>query len=191
MADEATSAAFRSEVLQVLGLARGFARRLARHPADADDLLQESLFRALRNFHQFEPGANFKAWLMRIMTNTWFSSRAYERRRAGPSLDVEDAQEPEARAEVAASTPLPGNDWRTVYAEVVDDDVKQALDDLPEVFRVPLLLSCLGDLSHAEIAATLGVAQGTVMSRLFRARARLRQALASTTSARATAKDAT
>lgn len=191
MRDEETRAAFESEVLPILGLARGFALRLARRPADADDLLQSSLYLALRSFHQFERGTNFKAWLLRIMTNAWYSHRVRERRRAGSSLDQDEAPEPQAPALVGPSSPPPGAEWREVYEEAVDDDVKRALDELPEVFRLPLLLSCLGDLSHGEIAATLGVPPGTVMSRLFRARARLRAALGERARARATSREAT
>lgn len=176
-----SQAEFEELVLPHLDLLQGFALRLTRNRADADDLLQDALYRAYRGLGGFERGTNFKAWMFRIITNAFISRRRSDAR--APRLVDLDAVDPGAepapdqaealREELVDAT----TDWRRVYAEHVDDDVKQALDELPLEFRLPLLLSGLGGLRYQEIADVLRIPIGTVMSRLFRARQRLRRAL--------------
>lgn len=151
----------------------GTALRLTRNRADAEDVLQDAVLNAWRSLASFERGTNFKAWIFRILTNVFISRKRVEARggRTADLVDVEDI------AEVAREESLESEDWESLYPRLVDDDVKRALDELSEEFRAPLLLSSLGGLSYKEIAAVLDVPIGTVMSRLFRARARLKKAL--------------
>lgn len=152
----------------------GFALRMTRDRDAAEDLLQETLLRAYRGLAGFTRGTHFKAWTFRIMSNSFISTKRRDRRR--PSLcDIDAVDEPSEAA--VAELEDAETDWDEVYARHVEDDVKQALDDLPDEFRAPLLLSSLGGLSYKEIADALEVPVGTVMSRLFRARQRLRRAL--------------
>lgn len=177
-------AEFEELVLPHLDLLLGFALRLTRHRADAEDLLQDALYRAFRGLGGFERGTNFKAWMFRILTNAFISRRRSEAR-APLLMDIDAAgdageERPADDApDVALMTELEdaATDWKRVYAEHVEDDVKGALDELPTEFRVPLLLSGLGGLRYQEIADVLNIPIGTVMSRLFRARQRLRRSL--------------
>jgi RNA polymerase sigma-70 factor (ECF subfamily) len=152
----------------------GFSLRMTRSRVDAEDLLQESIYRAFRSFAGFRRGTNFKAWMFRIVTNC-FISRKRREKRAPVLMDLESVRGPD----VAVQQELQDGDtdWNRVYGDLVEDDVKRALDELPAEFRAPLLLSSMGGLRYKEIAAALEVPIGTVMSRLFRARQRLRRAL--------------
>lgn len=152
----------------------GYCLRLTRNRADAEDLLQEGLYKSFRGLAGFERGTHFKAWVFRIVTNAWISHQRREKRRPQPQeLDAVADVETAAQQEVYDAE----TNWGVVYEEVVDDEVKRALDELPEEFRMPLLLSSLGDLRYKEVAAALDLPLGTVMSRLFRARQKLRRAL--------------
>lgn len=181
--DAERRAEFEELLLPHVDLLLGFALRLAGHRADAEDLLQDAMYRAYRGLDGFERGTNFKAWMFRILTNAFISRRRSDAR--APLLvdidavdqghDLGDAPTNEAALhdELLDAT----TDWSKVYADHVEDDVKRALDELPLEFRVPLLLSGLGGLRYQEIADVLGIPIGTVMSRLFRARQRLRRSL--------------
>lgn len=153
----------------------GFSMRMTCDSNQAEDLLQESIYRAFRSFHGFRRGTNFKAWMFRIVTNCFISGKRREKHapRAVEDLDHVSGPAQAAHEELEDCE----TDWAKVYGEVVDDDMKHALDALPEEFRAPLLLTSLGGLSYKEISDALGVPIGTVMSRLFRARQRLRRSL--------------
>lgn len=181
--DVVRQAEFEELVLPHLDLLLGFALRLTRHRADAEDLLQEAMYRAYRGLDGFERGTNFKAWMFRILTNAFISRRRSDAR-APLLVDIEAVDQGQelgegATTEAALHDELldATTDWSAVYADHVEDDVKRALDELPLEFRVPLLLSGLGGLRYQEIADVLGIPIGTVMSRLFRARQRLRRGL--------------
>ena len=165
----------------------GYALRLTRDRNDAEDLMQESVFRALRGFGGFRAGTNFKAWMFRITTNTFVSGKRRERR-APALVDELDVAAPASEA-LEVELRDAATDWATVFSETVEDELKQAVDELPEEFRLPLLLSSLGDLRYKEIAEALSVPIGTVMSRLFRARQRLRHSLRGYAVARGVAVD--
>lgn len=144
-------------------------------------MLQDCLFRAYRGLAGFERGSNFKAWIFRIMTNTFISDQRRETR--GPRIHSLDGL-PDPEASSVAQPAVSAAEWGAIYSALVEDEVKIALDDLPEEFRAPLLLSSLGGLRYKEIAAALDLPIGTVMSRLFRARQRMRESLRDYASAR-------
>lgn len=148
------------------------ALRLTRSRANAEDVLQESVMKAWKSFDRFQRDTNFKAWIYKILTNTFISGKRVERRHPATAPLESD---PEAKESLEPS--FDASEWDRVYPTLVDDDVKRALDELPEEFRLPMLLSSMGDLSYKEMAAALDVPIGTIMSRLFRGRARLREAL--------------
>ena len=154
------------------------ALRMTRNPADAEDLVQETYLRAYRGFKGFEEGTNLRAWLYRILTNTFINTyRAKQRRPDESNLeDVEDlflyrrlgALE-QAVATRSAEDEL--MDWFT------DDEVKEALEALPEGFRMAVLLADVEGFSYKEIAEILDIPIGTVMSRLHRGRKAMQRSL--------------
>ncbi|MGE0707834.1 MAG: sigma-70 family RNA polymerase sigma factor [Planctomycetota bacterium] len=155
----------------------GYALRMAGNRPDAEDLLQESIYRALRGFRGFRPGTNFKAWMFRIVTNTFISRKRSERRAPQALSSPEEVVERPAPGEAALADPLDTQAWDELLGQALSDEVRQALLDLPEDFRAPLLLFCVGELRYREIAEALDLPVGTVMSRLFRARQRMRASL--------------
>lgn len=152
-------------------LMRG-ARRLTRNEADAEDLLQDALMHAFMGFRRFEQGTNLNAWLFRIMHNRWISSyRMKQRRPAEYAVEsIADLDVPALRSARSAES--------TAMDSFPDAEIKAALDQLPEGFRVALFYADVQGLTYAETAQVMGTPVGTVMSRVFRARTQLRQALA-------------
>jgi RNA polymerase sigma-70 factor (ECF subfamily) len=151
------------------------AMRLTRNPSEAQDLVQETYFKAYRFFHRFELGTNVKAWLFTILRNTYIN--AYRKTARQQRVDFEQVVPLYAAAETSSEW----GDRRSVeemLRYVVQDDVKRALDELPEEYRMAVLLADLEDFSYKEIAAIVGCPVGTVMSRLFRGRRLLRKSLA-------------
>lgn len=169
---------FESEALQHASSLYGAALRMTRSPADAEDLVQEAYLRAFRSWRQFQPGTNLKAWLFRILTNLYITS--YRRRQREPSMvSTSDADDFDLYATLAAQpeTATARSAESIVLEGLVDDDVKQALSDLPEQFRIAILLADVEGFSYREIADMLGIPIGTVMSRLHRGRKVLQRAL--------------
>jgi RNA polymerase sigma-70 factor (ECF subfamily) len=145
------------------------ARWLARDPQEAEDLVQETYARALGAAHQFEAGSNLKAWLLRILRNTYLDGRRRARPEAAEVENVDELPAPGGEsADEAQSAQL---------RALVADEVAAAVQALPEGWRTAILLDLEG-LSEAEMAGVLGCAEGTVKSRLARARAALRERLA-------------
>ncbi|MCL2423271.1 MAG: sigma-70 family RNA polymerase sigma factor, partial [Micrococcales bacterium] len=166
---------FEDEALVYLDQLYGAALRMTRNTADADDLVQETYAKALASFHQYRPGTNLKAWLYRILTNTYINS--YRRRQREPQQAADEVEDWQlARAESHTSTGL-----RSAEAEALDrlpdDDVKAALAMVPEAFRMTVYLADVEGFAYKEIAEIMGTPIGTVMSRLHRGRARLRELL--------------
>ncbi len=151
------------------------ALRMTRNAADAEDLVQEAYLRAYRGFGGFTEGTNFKAWMYRILTNTYINIyRAKQRRPIETDIeDVEDLYLYHRVQTAAGSTSAEDN----LMARLGDREVVEALESLPETFRIPVLLADVEGFSYAEIAEILDVPMGTVMSRLHRGRKALEKAL--------------
>jgi RNA polymerase sigma-70 factor, ECF subfamily len=154
------------------------ALRMTRNPADAEDLVQETYLKAYRAFGSFEEGTNLKAWLFRILTNTFINTyRAKQRRPAESDLeDVEDLYMYRRLGGLEAA--MAGRSAEDELLErFTDIEVKEALEDLPEQFRVAVLLADVEGFSYKEIAEILDIPIGTVMSRLHRGRKGLERRL--------------
>jgi len=157
------------------------ALRYTRDPTDAEDLVQETAAKAFRSFHQYEPGTNLRAWLYRILHTTYISMYRKAQRRPQESLQ-EEIDDFSFYDEVARSGT--GSAEREVLESITDDEVKQALAELPETFRVAVYLADVEGFAYKEIAEIMDTPVGTVMSRLHRGRKALQKALASYARAR-------
>jgi RNA polymerase sigma-70 factor (ECF subfamily) len=175
MADQAQ---FAEQAMQYMGSLYSAALRMTRNPADAEDLVQETYLKAYRAFGTFKEGTNLKAWLYRILTNTYINSyRARRRRPEQTDLDeVEDLYLYRRLGGLEAA-----NAGRSAEEQVLEHftegDVKAAVEALPEQFRMAVLLADVEGFSYKEIADILDVPIGTVMSRLHRGRKALQKTL--------------
>jgi RNA polymerase sigma-70 factor (ECF subfamily) len=155
----------------------GTAYRLARNPRDAEDLVQEALMRAYRFWDTFEKDSNCKAWLLRILTNT-FINEYQRKRRQREVLDAATAEQTATDGvlvhEAAQAQKSPEG---MMLERSVSDDVQKALDALPADFRTAVVLCDVEGLSYKEIAEVMDCPVGTVMSRLFRGRRLLQTSL--------------
>jgi len=152
------------------------ALRMARNPDDAEDLVQETYMKAFRSFATFEPDTNIRAWLFRILTNSYINR--YHKEMANPAKTrFEDVDSFLASEEAAEAAPMPGAP-ESAFAELLDDEVKKALDELPAEFRQAVVMALVEGLSYKDIARALDCPIGTVMSRLYRGRQLLRTKLA-------------
>jgi RNA polymerase sigma-70 factor (ECF subfamily) len=150
--------------------------RLTRNERDAEDLVQDAVMRAYRFFDKFERGTNFRAWLFKILTNTFINS--YRRSVKERSLsDESERQSVEARFFSADTTDQASNPEELILQRALSADVLLAIDTLPIDFRMVVILADLQEFSYKEIAEILDVPVGTVMSRLFRGRKALQKVL--------------
>ena len=151
------------------------AYRMARNPQDAEDLVQETYLKAYKYYDKFEEGTNLKAWLFKILKNTFINS--YRKKQQAPPkadfADIEESFETIVRDDGgAARTPE-----EELLEKVLDEDVQQAIEELPHDYRMVVLLADLEGFAYKEIADILEIPVGTVMSRLYRGRRLLEEAL--------------
>ena len=170
---------FEQEALKHLDALYRTALRMTRNPQDAEDLVQETYLRAYRFFDQFQPGTNLRAWLFKILTNSYINM--YRKAAAEPkNTSLEETEDFSLYRQMARESTNGGLGWE-VEAEVLDrfaeSDIREAIENLPDAFRMTVLLADVEGFSYKEIAEITGVSKGTVMSRLFRGRRLLQKAL--------------
>jgi RNA polymerase sigma-70 factor (ECF subfamily) len=160
---------FGTDVLGYLEPLYATAMRLTRNRADAEDLVQDTVVKALRFQDRFERGTNLRAWLYTILHNTW-RNRVRDTAREAVDVDSERVEELAATADGPTEIETPE---RALLRATMDVDLKEALDELPDAFRQAVWLRDVEELSYAEIARVLEVPLGTVMSRISRGRRQL------------------
>ena len=166
---------FERDALQYMNQLYAAAMRYTKNPEDAQDLVQDTYAKAYTSFHQFEPGTNLKAWLYRVLSTTFINTYRKDQRRPQTSdSELEDWQ----IAEASSHTSDQGKSTEDVVLEnLPDSDIKNALAEIPEEFRMAVFLADVEGFSYKEIAEIVGVPAGTVMSRLHRGRKQLREKL--------------
>ena len=175
MADQAVFSDLAMEYMPALYTA---ALRMTRNSADAEDLVQETYLKAYRAFASFELGTNLKAWLYRILTNTYINTYRAKKRR--PEIaDVEDIEDLYLYRRLSGdqATGLGRSAEEEALERFTDTDVKEAIESLPDTFRMAVLLADVEGFSYKEIAEITEVPIGTVMSRIHRGRKALQKAL--------------
>ena len=176
MADQAN---FERDAMEFAPQLYSAALRMTRNPADAEDIVQETFLKAYRGYHTFTEGTNLKAWLYRILTNTYINRyRKLQRRPSEVELgDLEDFYLFKRIGETGTGGGASRSAEEEVLESIVDSDVRGALEALPEHFRLPVLLADVEGFSYKEIAEIMDVPIGTVMSRLHRGRKALQKRL--------------
>jgi RNA polymerase sigma-70 factor, ECF subfamily len=174
--EQALRERFERDVLPLLPSLYGSALRMTRNPADAEDLVQDTYLRAFRGFAGFQEGTNLKAWLYRILTNSFINT--YRKKQRQPqTVDGPDDLEEWYLFDRLGSRNVEASAEQEVLDQIPDEDVKRALESLPENFRMPVLLADVEGFSYKEIADIMDTPIGTVMSRLHRGRKALEKAL--------------
>jgi len=175
MADQSV---FAAEAMQYAPQLLSTAMRMTRNRADAEDLVQETMLKAYRSFTSYEEGTNLRAWLFRILTNTYINS--YNAKKVRPQeSELGELENLYLYRHVGQmNDKLKGQSAEDeVFNLFTDDEVKQALEDLPETYLLPVLLADIQEFSYQEIADMLNIPIGTVMSRLHRGRKALQKSL--------------
>jgi len=173
MADQAD---FERDAMQYASQLYSAALRMTRNPSDAEDVVQETFLKAYRAYHTFQEGTNLKAWLYRILTNTYINR--YRKAQRRPSeVELGDLQDLYLFHRLGEPSGAEQSAEDFVLEQMVDVDIKQALESLPERFRLPVLLADVEGFSYKEIAEIMDIPIGTVMSRLHRGRKALQKKL--------------
>ena len=159
---------FEEEALPHMNALYGTALRLTRNPADAEDLVQETFLKAHRFWDRYTPGTNCKAWLYKILTNTRINQYVKVSKRPA-QVNFEDV-EPILEQQQPRGLQSETAGELAAFVELLDDELKEAMESVPEDFRTVLILSVMEGFAYKEIAEILEIPIGTVMSRLFRAR---------------------
>jgi len=181
----ADPARFEDDVVSLLPQLYSAALRLTRNPADAEDLLQETLLRAYRGYGTFKAVTNLRAWLYRILTNT-FINRYRQQARRPAEVELGELEDLYLYRRLGEQSGATRSAEEEALERFVDEDIKAAVEALPENFRIPVLLADVEGFSYKEIARIMGVPIGTVMSRLHRGRKALEKALWEITERRGT-----
>lgn len=152
------------------------ALRMAKNPGDAEDLVQETLLKAYKSFDRFESGTNAKAWLFKIMTNTFINTyRA--RQKESTSVSFDEIDDSYLHSQITGMSAETGNPEKDFFNKILDGDVVAAIEKLPEEFRMVVVLAFNEGFAYQEIADILGIQVGTVKSRLHRGRKILQKLL--------------
>ena len=169
---------FTSDAMQYAPQLFSTALRMTRSRSDAEDLVQETYIKGWRSFHTFQEGTNLRAWLFRIMTNTYIN-KYNAKKRKGTEVELDDVEELFLYKRLGSidQSQLSSSAEDQMLELFTDDEVKNALEELPEDFRVPVLLSDVDGFSYKEIAEMLEIPIGTVMSRLHRGRKAMQKML--------------
>ena len=174
--DAALRERFERDVMPLMSGLYGAALRMTRNPADAEDLVQDTYLRAYRGFAGFQEGTNLKAWLYRILTNSFISTYRKKQRQPQIAEGPDDIDEWYLFDKLGARN-VEDSAESEVLDRIPDEAVKAALESLPENFRLPVLLADVEGFSYKEIADIMQTPIGTVMSRLHRGRKALEKAL--------------
>lgn len=169
---------FTSDAMQYAPQLFSTALRMTRSRSDAEDLVQETYIKGWRSFHTFQEGTNLRAWLFRIMTNTYINKYNAQKRK-GTEVELDDVEELFLYKRLGSidQSQLSSSAEDQMLELFTDDEVKNALESLPEDFRIPVLLSDVDGFSYKEIAEMLEIPIGTVMSRLHRGRKAMQKML--------------
>jgi len=169
---------FTTDAMQYAPQLFSTALRMTRSRSDAEDLVQETYIKGWRSFHTFQEGTNLRAWLFRIMTNTYINKYNAQKRK-GTEVELDDVEELFLYKRLGSidQSQLSSSAEDQMLELFTDDEVKSALEDLPEDFRIPVLLSDVDGFSYKEISEMLEIPIGTVMSRLHRGRKAMQKML--------------
>jgi len=167
--------AFDTEALPHMDALYRTALRMTKNVNDAEDLVQETYVKAYRFWDKFEPGSNARAWLFKIMTNV-FINEYRSKSRSPMAVNVDELDDNFLYGQLATSSPG-DNPEKQLFAKIFDDDVKKAIENLPEDFRLVVVLSFIEGFSYQEIAEIADLQLGTVKSRLHRGRKLLQKEL--------------
>ncbi|MBN2113540.1 MAG: sigma-70 family RNA polymerase sigma factor [Acidimicrobiia bacterium] len=181
----ADPARFEDDVVPLLPQLYSAALRLTRNPTDAEDVLQEALLRAFRGYGGFKAGTNLRAWLYRILTNT-FINRYRQQTRQPAEVELGELEDLYLYRRLGQGSGAARSAEEEALERFVDADLRAAVESLPEIFRIPVLLADVEGFSYKEIARITDVPIGTVMSRLHRGRKALEKALWDITERRGT-----